>query len=194
MENQQKARRDENPRRRFLKNVLALGALTVVPSEFVFGRFNGKSKVRPIPPGEKVNLACCGIGNRGKDVVNSLYATGLANVVALCDVDMGATHTTEIMGKFSDVPRFQDFREMLDKMDKQIDAVSIATPDFSHFPIAMLAMSMGKHVYVEKPMCHTFEEAELMMKAEKKYGVACQILRGLPREKNGLNFTGYSFG
>jgi predicted dehydrogenase len=60
-------------------------------------------------------------------------------------------------------------------MGNMIDAVSIATPDFSHFPIAMLAMSLGKHVYVEKPLAHTFHEIELMMKAERKYGIATQM-------------------
>lgn len=162
-------------RRDFIKNTLAFSAITILPSSFIAGCVNGKPKKRVIPPNEKVNLVCCGIGFRGKDVVNSLYATGMANIVALCDVDMGAPHTEEIMKKFPDVPRFQDFREMFDKMGDQFDAVSVGTPDFSHFPITMLAMSLGKHVYVEKPMCHTFHEAELMMAAEKKYEVAAQM-------------------
>jgi predicted dehydrogenase len=123
----------------------------------------------------KVNLACVGIGNRAADVIKALHATGLANIVALCDVDMGAPHTLEIMKLFPDVPRFQDFRRMFDKMGKQIDAVSIGTPDFSHFPIAMLAMSQGKHVYCEKPMGQSFREIELMMAAERKYKVAAQM-------------------
>jgi hypothetical protein len=103
----------------------------------------------------KVNLACVGIGNRGAEIINELNRTGLANIVALCDVDMGAKHTAGTLKKFPDAQRFQDFRKMFDKMGKDIDAVCIGTPDFSHFPIAMLAMSLGKHVYVEKPMAHT---------------------------------------
>ncbi len=59
---------------------------------------------------------------------------------------MGAPHTQAMLKKFPEVPRFQDFRQMFDKMSKGIDAVSVGTPDFSHFPIAMLAMSLGKHV------------------------------------------------
>jgi predicted dehydrogenase len=159
-------------RRSFLKGVLAAGAFSMVTPRLVFAAAGAPGKVSP---NEKVNLACCGIGNRGADDVNSLYATGLANIVALCDVDMGGPQTLEILKKFPNVPRFQDFRQMLDKMGKEIDAVSVGVPDFSHFPIAMLAMSMGKHVYVEKPMAHTFQEVELMMRAEKKYNVAAQM-------------------
>ncbi len=152
-------------RRIFLQGALATVAATALPARLL----------RAAAPGEKVNLACCGIGNRGKDVVKALHATGLANIVALCDVDMGAKHTEEIIKMFPDVPRFQDFRQMFDKMGKQIEAVSVGTPDFSHFPIAMLAMSQGKHVYCEKPMGQSFRQIQLMMDAEKKYKVAAQM-------------------
>lgn len=165
----------ENERRKFIKNLIALGSLTIIPSHYVLGRTYSVKGNRPLPPSEKINLACCGIGNRGKEVIYNLYQTGLVNIVALCDTDMGAPQTEDVLRKFPDVPRFQDFRKMFDKMVNQIDAVSIATPDFSHFPVAMLAMSLGKHVYVEKPLAHTFHEIELMMKAEKKYGVAAQM-------------------
>ncbi len=124
---------------------------------------------------QKVKLACCGIGNRGADVVRSLRETGHAQIVALCDTDMGAPHTQQILRLEPNVPRFQDFRQMFDKMGNEIEAVSIAVPDFSHFPIAMLAMSLGKHIYCEKPIGHSFQEIELMMAAEKKYKVAAQM-------------------
>lgn len=154
-------------RRRFLKGLLATG--TILPASFPFIARAGAS------PNSKVNLACIGIGNRGAAVIEELHKTGLANIVALCDVDMGAKHTLPIMKQFPDAPRFQDFRKMFDKMAKEIDAVCIGTPDFSHFPITMLAMSLGKHVYVEKPMAHTFKQVDLMMAGEKKYKVACQM-------------------
>lgn len=170
-----KVQKQENQRRKFLKNALALGAITIIPSHYIFGGTDTFGKKRPAPPSEKVNLACCGIGHRAKDVINNLYTTGLTNVVALCDVDFGSRRTTEILEKFPNLPRFQDFREMFDKMGNQFDAVSVGTPDFSHFPITMLAMSQGKHVYVEKPMAHSFQEAELMMQAEKKYKVCGQM-------------------
>lgn len=157
------------PRRSFLKGALAAGSGTFFAPQLMFAQ-PGAAR-----PGQKVNLACCGIGNRGAKVIESLHATGLANIVALCDTQMGARHTNGTLKKFPDVPRFQDFRQMFDKMGKEIDAVCISTPDFSHFPIAMLAMSMGKHVFCEKPMAHSYRQTQLMMDAEKKYKVATQM-------------------
>ena len=159
----------QTSRRSFLKHSAALSALTAFP--FI----RASAQAGAATPNEKVNEACCGIGNRGADVINGLYATGLCNIVALCDTDMGAKHTEKILKKFPDVPRFQDFRKMLDKMGSKIDAVTAGVPDFSHFPIAMMSMGMGKHIYVEKPMAHTFQEIDLMMKAEKKNKVAAQM-------------------
>ncbi len=156
-------------RRSFLKGVLAAGALTSLSPAALFA---AKPKSAA---GQRVKLACIGIGNRGAEVVKALHETGLAEVVALCDTDMGAKHTEGVLKMFPAVPRFQDFRKLFDKMGKDIEAVSVATPDFSHFPISMLAMSLGKHVYVEKPMAHSFRQIELMMAAEKKYHVACQM-------------------
>lgn len=157
----------ENSRRDFLKkSMVAFGGVSILPSNVIFGA---------IKPSEKVNLACVGIGHRGGDIIKALHATGLANIVALCDVDMGAKHTQGVLEMFPDVPRFTDFRKMFDKMGSKIEAVSVGTPDFSHFPITMLAMSLGKHVYVEKPMARTFNEIELMMAAAKKYNVATQM-------------------
>ncbi len=152
-------------RRAFLKGMLATGAASLFAPHILHAASRG----------EKVNLACCGIGNRGADVVKSLAGTGLAKVVALCDTDMGAPHTQAVLKMFPDVPRFQDFRQMFDKMGKRFDAVSVGVPDFSHFPIAMLAMSQGKHVYCEKPMAHSFRQIELMTAAEKKYNVVAQM-------------------
>jgi predicted dehydrogenase len=139
----------------------------------------------------KVDLACVGIGNRGAQIIKDLHATGLANIVALCDVDMGAPHTAEILEMFPKVPRFQDFRRMFDAMGGRIDAVSIGTPDFSHFPIAMLAMSQGKHVYCEKPMGQSFREIELMMAAERKYKVAAQMGNQGHSEANYFQFKSW---
>lgn len=160
-------------RRSFLKGMIAAGAAAAVLPSSVF-TVRGQT-VRRAPPGTRVNLACVGIGNRGREVTNIFHATGMANIVALCDTDMGARHTGEILGKFPGVPRFQDFRKMFDKMGAQIDAVVVNTPDHSHFPIAMLAMSLGRHVFVEKPMAHSFRQTTLMMAAEEKYRVACQM-------------------
>jgi predicted dehydrogenase len=153
------------PRRSFLRSVATLGAVSAIAPRLLKAKAaNGQ-----------VNVAFCGIGNRGAQVFKAIQATGLSNVVALCDTDMGAPHTQEVLQQFPQVPRFQDFRRMFDKMGKQIHAVVVATPDFSHFPIAMLAMSLGKHVYCEKPMGQSFRQIELMMQAEQKYKVAAQM-------------------
>ncbi len=144
-------------RRTFLKNAALLTSAAAFPS------FISKNS------GDKVNLACIGIGNQGGLDVMSLYSTGLCNIVALCDVDMGAPQTLKVLEKFPDVPRFQDFRQMFDKMGNQFEAVSIGVPDHSHFPITMMALGMGKHVFVEKPMARTFHEVELMMAAARKH-------------------------
>lgn len=172
------------PRRSFLKGALAAGTATTFAPRLTFGA--------AVSPNEKVNLACVGIGNRAAEIIKELHATGLANIVAFCDVDMGAKHTLPVLEKFPDVPRFQDFRQMFDKMGKQIDAVCVGTPDFSHFPITMLAMSLGKHVYVEKPMAHSFKQVELMMAGEKKYKVACQMGNQGHSEANFYQFKAWT--
>jgi len=161
------------PRRSFLKGILTAGTFSILSPRLLFSE-DGLPVVGG-PPGQKVKLACCGIGNRGAAVIKAIYKTGMAEIVALCDTDMGAPHTQAILKMFPNVPRFQDFRQMFDKMGKDIEAVTVGTPDFSHFPIAMLAMSLGKHVFCEKPMGHSYRQIELMMEAEKKYKVAAQM-------------------
>jgi predicted dehydrogenase len=157
-------------RRTFLKGVLAGGAASVLTPQLL--RVAGAAAPFQATPNARVNVACVGIGNRGADDIRELQNTGLANIVALCDTDLGAPHTTRSLNAVPDAKRFQDFRKMFDTMARDIDAVMIATPDFSHFPIAMLAMSLGKHVYVEKPVAHSYRQIALMMQAEKKYKVA----------------------
>jgi len=165
----------ENPRRQFLKQAAALSATAAIPSFWTPSHASNLPSAPRTSANDKVNIAFIGIGQRGGEIAKELYNTGLCNVVALCDVDMEAPHTQEIISMFPNAPRFQDFRKMFDKMANQIDAVTVGTPDHSHFPITMEAMAHGKHVYVEKPMARTFNECELMMKGEKKYNVITQM-------------------
>jgi len=169
-------RMKEIRRRRFIQAVTA-GAVFVGSSVFAAKKKKaGRSKKKSaIPAGDRINLACVGIGGRGSGLVRSMESTGLCNVVALCDVNLGSKETALIEKRFPDLPRFKDFRKMFDKMGTRIDAVTIAVPDFSHFPIAMMAMGLGKHVYVEKPLSRTFRETELMMKMAEKSGVVTQM-------------------
>ncbi|HKK63104.1 MAG TPA: Gfo/Idh/MocA family oxidoreductase, partial [Bacteroidales bacterium] len=162
--------KSDHNRRAFIKKVsLGVGALTIVPGHVVFGRPG------LVMPSDKVNIAFCGIGNRGGGILRDFMATGMVNNVAMCDTDMGAKHTQKSLEEYPDVPFYQDFRVMFDKMSESIDAVVVGTPDFSHFPITILAMSLGKHVYVEKPLTRTFQESELLMNAARKYKVVTQM-------------------
>jgi Oxidoreductase family, NAD-binding Rossmann fold/Oxidoreductase family, C-terminal alpha/beta domain len=171
-----KIKNTKQNRRDFLKkSLLAAGAITILPSYGLYSKQTTAGKAARALPNEKVNMAFCGIGNRGGQILKEFMQTELVNNVAMCDVDMGAKHTLDNLKKYPDIPRFQDFREMFDKMGSKIDAVCIGTPDFSHFPITILAMSLGKHVYVEKPLTRTFQESELLMAAEKRYKVVTQM-------------------
>ncbi len=150
-------------RRQFGKMLAGTGAASLL-SKRVYGA-NGR-----------VNIAFIGCGAQGEsDIINIIKNEDLVNVVALCDVQFGTPHTAKVEKLFPNVPRFSDFRKMFDKMGKEIDACTVAVPDHSHFPIAMLAMSMGKHVYVEKPLAHTFNECKLMMDAAKRHKVVTQM-------------------
>jgi len=166
-------------RRSFLKTAAAgTAAVAVVPSILAGCKakstgYAGPKKISS--PDGKVNMAFVGIGFRGEEDFDNFVATGMINVVGLCDVDMGAEHTKKVTDAFPDVPRYKDFRIMFEELKDKIEAVCIAVPDFSHFAICIAAMRHGFHVYVEKPLARTFTECELLMAAEKKYGVVTQM-------------------
>lgn len=160
-------------RRSFLKkSAAATAGFTILPAHLVAG---ARSQDGALPPSQRINLAVIGVGGRAARVVPELCSEGKAQPVAFCDVDFGAPHVAENLEKYPGVRRFKDFRVMLEEMDRDIDAVSVVTPDHTHFPAAMLAMSMGKHVYVEKPLTHSYREAALLMRAERKFGVVTQM-------------------
>jgi predicted dehydrogenase len=172
----------QNSRRSFVKQVAVLSTAAFVAPNILSAA--GRA--------DKVNLACIGIGNRGADIIKELYNTGLANIVALCDVDMNAPHTQKILEQFPNVPRFKDFRSMFDKMGSAIEAVSIGVPDHAHFPATMMAMSLGKHVYVEKPLGRTFRECEILLKAANKYkNVVTQMGNQGHSEENYFQFKAW---
>lgn len=160
-------------RRDFLKTMsLASAGLALGSGELLNAQTISSKKGR----NEKVKIAYIGIGNRGEQIIQDFARTGMVEVVALCDVDMGAKHTRKVMGMYPKAKQFRDFRQMFDKAGNEFDAVAIATPDHSHFPISMLALASGKHVYVEKPLARTFYEAELLMQAAlKRPNLATQV-------------------
>lgn len=119
--------------------------------------------------GEKVKIAYIGIGNRGEQIIDEFAKTGMVEVVALCDVDLDGKQTQKVQAMYPHARKFRDFRELFDKAGNDFEAVAVATPDHSHFPVAMLAIASGKHVYLEKPMARTFYEAQLLMEAAQKH-------------------------
>jgi predicted dehydrogenase len=142
-----------------------VAAFTYVPKR-VLGQAGGDSA------NNKLNVAGIGVGGRGSSDVNGCAEAG-ANIVALCDVDMKKAGGT--FKKFPDAKVYRDFREMLEKEEKNVDAVVIGAPDHIHAPAAIMAMKMGKHVYCEKPMAHTICEARRMTEVAKETGVVTQM-------------------
>jgi predicted dehydrogenase len=148
-------------RRRFLQGSAAAGAALafplVVPSR-VFGA------------NERLNIAAIGCGGKGEVDTNGVSDQ---NLVALCDVDEKVAANT--FAKFPSARRYKDYRVMLEKEAKNIDAVTVSTPDHHHAPAALRAMRMGKHVYCQKPLTHTVHEARLMRETAARMKVATQM-------------------
>ncbi|MDX9973534.1 MAG: Gfo/Idh/MocA family oxidoreductase, partial [FCB group bacterium] len=120
-------------------------------------------------PNEKLNVAGVGVGGKGE---SDIALCDTENIVGLCDVD--DQMAAKSFERFPNAKRYKDYRKMLEEM-KEIDAVTISTPDHMHFPVAMMAMALGKHVYVQKPLTHTVWEAREISKAAAKYGVVTQM-------------------
>lgn len=123
------------------------------------------------PPSERLHIAGVGVGGQGGGNIGEMTKLH-QNFVALCDVDW-----KRAAGTFTAHPKaqkFRDYREMFDQV-KDIDAVVVSTPDHMHAPVALAAMRLGKHVYVEKPMAHSIEEARLMTQVAKEQGVVSQM-------------------
>lgn len=123
----------------------------------------------PAPPtsGKKLRLAAIGVGSQGRSDLGSLASHPDVVVVAACDPDR--THREAIATKHQ-AKAFADYRNLFSEMGDQIDGVLVSTPDHMHAPIALLAMSLGKHVYGQKPLARTIGECRAMatMAAEKK--------------------------
>jgi predicted dehydrogenase len=119
---------------------------------------------------ERLNIAGIGVGGKGAgDLGNVDYE----NICALCDVD--ESRAGESFNRYPMAKRFKDFRVMLEKEGKSIDAVTVSTPDHMHAPAAILAMKLGKHVYCQKPLTRTVQEARQMTEVARQHGVATQM-------------------
>jgi hypothetical protein len=158
---------DSVSRRHFFFGALLAGA---VPS----GGFGSVQSLRSLgykPYYNKLNVASIGCGGQGGADLNDAART--ENIVALCDVD--EARAAQNFKRFDNVPKYKDFRVMLDKEGKNIDAITIGIPDFMHATVALACMQHGKHVYLEKPLTRTPWEARLLRDAAVKYKVATQM-------------------
>jgi predicted dehydrogenase len=126
-----------------------------------------------VPPSEQVRIAGIGVGGMGAGDLAAIHGLDNAAVVALCDVD--DTRAAKSYETYSKATRYKDFREMLDKEAKNIDAVTISTPDHTHAVATMAAIRAGKHVYCQKPLTHTIQECRDLTAAAHSAGVATQM-------------------
>ncbi len=164
--NQQDPTTDNTSRRDFIKaSTLAASSFFIVPRHVL-----GKGY---IPPSDKLNIAGIGVGGKGKSDLASFAKSPNVNIVALCDVD--DRQAVDSRAKFPKATYYKDFREMLSKERKNIDACSISTPDNTHAVATLAAMQLGKHVYTQKPLTHDIYEARVLSQAAKKYKVITQM-------------------
>lgn len=151
-------------RRRFLATSAQAGAglLILRNSKLAFGA----------EANSKLNIAGIGVGGQGRGQLDAFAHLG-HNLVALCDVD--TRRAGDIYQKYPGAKVYQDFRKMFDEMEKQIDAVMVATPDHTHAVAAVAAMKLGKHVYCEKPLTRTVHEARVMRETAARHNVVTQM-------------------
>lgn len=168
-----KDRQKKLSRRQFIgQSVSAAAGLMIIPRHVLGGP--GYS-----PPSDTLNIACVGVGGQG---AWDSRKVSTENVVALCDVDdtmvakllKSERNTPEQTEIFKKANKYRDFRIMLEK-EKNIDAVTVTTPDHTHAVIAMTAMKMGKHAYVQKPLTHTIKEARMLAQTAKEQNVVTQM-------------------
>jgi predicted dehydrogenase len=150
-------------RREFLGGTAAAAAFTIVP-RYVLG---GPGRTAP---SEKLNIACIGVSGMGASDVGQVSTE---NIVALCDVDL--QHAAGTFERFAAAKKYRDFREMLEKENKNIDAVTVSTPDNTHAVAAMMAIKMGKHVYCQKPLAHDMYEVRKLTEAAREHKVMTQM-------------------
>src|SRR5579862_2564410 len=153
-------------RRDFIKNSSLAGAGVFIVPRHVLGRGF-------VAPSDKLMIAAVGAGGKGADDIDHFDKSGKATIAYLCDVDN--RQIVDSVKKFPNAKRYKDFRDLLSKEAKHIDAVSVSTPDHTHAVAAMAAMQLGKHVYVQKPLTHDIYEARMLTQAAHRYKVVTQM-------------------
>lgn len=154
-------------RRDFLtRAAITASAATLVPREVVGGP--GYT-----PPSDTVRVGCIGIGGMGGNDVRAVADLEGTKIVALCDVDR--ERGKETFNEFPDAAQYEDYREMLAEEDANLDAVTVSTPDHNHAPATLRALDRGKHVFCQKPLTHTVEEARRVGRVAEQAGVATRM-------------------
>lgn len=156
------------PRRRFLAQSAQAGFALSTIAVPAFLRAGAA-------PNARIRIGIMGVNGRGSDLAAGFSALDGAEVAYVCDVDERAIAKGihAISSKQSTQPKtVEDFRRILD--DKEVDALAVAAPDHWHGPATILAVNAGKHVYVEKPVCHNPQEGEWMVAAARKHGRVVQ--------------------
>ncbi|MBD8387344.1 Gfo/Idh/MocA family protein [Dysgonomonas sp. BGC7] len=152
-------------RRKFLQTgAKAAIGLTIIPST-VLGKNFGH-----VAPSDKLNILGVGVGGRGFSVLKGMESQ---NIIGLADVDW--KYSDRVFKHFPKAEAFYDYRKMYEKLGKSADAVMIASADHTHAIMAAEAITMGKHVYCEKPLTHTVYESRLLTKLTAKHKVATQM-------------------
>ncbi|MDR3712028.1 MAG: Gfo/Idh/MocA family oxidoreductase [Puia sp.] len=126
-----------------------------------------------LAPSDRLTIAGIGVGGKGAGDLKNFSDSGKADIAFLCDVDDRQARGS--VERFPKAKYYKDFREMLDKHHKHIDAVSVSTPDNIHSVAATAAMELGKHVYVQKPLTHDIYEARMLTQAAQRYKVVAQM-------------------
>lgn len=153
-------------RRKFIRNTsLATASFFIVPCHVIGRGF--------IAPSDQLRIAGIGVGGKGESDLAEFAKSPNAVIVALCDVD--DRQAKKSRERFPKATYYKDFRQMLEKEKNNIDAVSVSTPDHTHAAASMMAIQMGKHVYVQKPLTHDIYEARMLTDAAKKYKVVSQM-------------------
>ena len=153
-------------RRSFLqRSAAAAAAFSIVPGTILV-KSHGY-----VAPSDKLNIAGVGIGGMGNANLKNMEKTD--NIVALCDIDW--KYAKPVFDRHPNAKKYWDYRKMLDEMGKSIDAVLIATADHTHAMITADAMTMGKHVYTQKPLTHSVYESRLLTKLAASTGVVTQM-------------------
>ena len=161
-----KTQSKNNSRRNFIKNATAAAAGFYIVPRHVLGRGY-------VAPSDKLVIAGIGAGGKGESDIQSFFESGKADIAILCDVD--DRQAVASRQRFPKAKYYKDFREMLDKEHKNIDACSVSIPDHNHAVAAMAAMQLGKHVYVQKPLTHDIYEARMLTQAAHRYKVVTQM-------------------